>query len=99
MTGNHPSTHSASTTETMKSVVALALASFLMAGCQSMSSTAVGTTEKEWLRSTFIADLAYMDGNVKAYRSGGVYYYFVDGQLKRIDQGMLPAQTIRLEIR
>jgi hypothetical protein len=55
--------------------------------------------EKEWLRSTFIADLAYLDGNVKAYKSGGAYYYFLDGKLIRIDQGMLPAQTIRLELK
>lgn len=83
----------------MKSALLLALLSFLIAGCQSMSSTTMGMSEKEWLRGTLIADLAYMDGNVKAYRSNGMFYYFVDGQLKRIDQGMLPAQTIRLEIR
>jgi hypothetical protein len=73
--------------------------SLLMIGCQSMSTTQIGITEKDWLRSTFIADLAYMDGNVKAYKSGGIYYYFVDGKLNRIDQGMLPAKTIRLELR
>ena len=73
--------------------------SLLMVGCQSMSTTQIGITEKDWLRSTFIADLAYMDGNVKAYKSGGIYYYFVDGKLNRIDQGMLPAKTIRLELR
>jgi hypothetical protein len=73
--------------------------SLLMLGCQSMSTTQIGITEKDWLRSTFIADLAYMDGNVKAYKSGGIYYYFVDGKLTRIDQGMLPAKTIRLEVR
>ena len=73
--------------------------SLLMIGCQSMSTTQIGITEKDWLRSTFIADLAYLDGNVKAYKSGGIYYYFVDGKLNRIDQGMLPAKTIRLELR
>ena len=72
---------------------------FALIGCQSMSSTQVGMTEKEWLKSTFIADLAYLDGNVKAYRSGGMYYYFVDGKLLRIDQGVLPAKTIRLELK
>ena len=73
--------------------------SFFLLGCQSMSATQTGMTEKDWLRSTFIADLAYMDGNVKAYRSGGMYYYFLDGKLSRIDQGVLPATTIRLEVR
>ncbi len=76
--------------------VAIALA---LVGCQSMSSTQIGMTEKDWLRRTFIADLTYMDGNVKAYRSGGMYYYFVDGKLSRVDQGVLPAKTIRLEVR
>jgi hypothetical protein len=71
----------------------------LLSGCQSMSSTAVGMNEKDWLRNTLIADLAYMDGSVKAYRSGGMYYYFVDGKLQRVDQGMLPAKTIRLELK
>jgi hypothetical protein len=82
----------------MKSIAAVVI-SLLLIGCQSMSSVQIGMTEREWLRSTFIADLAYMDGNVKAYRSGGVYYYFVDGKLSRIDQGILPANTIRLEVR
>ena len=82
----------------IKTIASLVL-SLLLVGCQSMSTTQIGITEKDWLRSTFIADLAYMDGNVKAYRSGGIYYYFVDGKLTRIDQGMLPAKTIRLEVR
>ena len=82
----------------MKSIAAVVI-SLLLIGCQSMSSVQIGMTEREWLSSTFIADLAYMDGNVKAYRSGGVYYYFVDGKLSRIDQGILPANTIRLEVR
>ena len=82
----------------MMKITGVAILMFL-GGCQSMSSTQIGMTEKDWLRSTFIADLSYMDGNVKAYRSGGAYYYFVDGKLTRIDQGVIPAQTIRLEMR
>jgi hypothetical protein len=82
----------------MKKITGVAILLFLV-GCQSMSSTQIGMTEKDWLRSTFIADLSYMDGNVKAYRSGGMYYYFVDGKLNRIDQGVIPAKTIRLEVR
>ncbi len=70
-----------------------------LVGCLSMSSTRIGMDEKEWLRSTFIGDLAYLDGDVKVYRSGGMYYYFLNGRLVRIDQGVLPAQTIRLEVR
>ena len=81
------------------SMLACSLLLSSLAGCLSMSSTRLGMDEKEWLRSTFIADLAYLDGDVKAYRSGGAYYYFLNGKLIRIDQGMLPAQTIRLELR
>lgn len=71
----------------------------LLTGCLSMSSTAIGMDEKEWLRSTLIADQVYMDGQVTAYRSGGMYYYFLNKKLVRVDQGVLPAQTIRLEVR
>lgn len=56
-------------------------------------------TEKQWLRRTLIADVAYMEGSVKAYRSGGKFYYFNDGQLVRIDEGLLPAQRIQMEFR
>ena len=77
----------------------LVVAAFIGSGCQSMMTTELGVSEKEWLRGTFIADLTYADGNVKAYRSGGLYYYFADGKLRRIDQGMIPAQTIRIELR
>ena len=84
--------------KSMKKLTGFAIALFLV-GCQSTSSTQIGMTEADWLRSTFIADLSYMDGNVKAYRSGGMYFYFVDGKLNRIDQGVLPARTIRLEAR
>lgn len=68
-------------------------------GCQSTMGPQMGMTEKQWLRRTFIADLAYMEGNVKAYRSNGAYYYFRDGVLVKVDQGMLPAQKIELDIR
>lgn len=40
-----------------------------------------------------------MEGSVKAYRSGGKFYYFNDGQLVRIDEGLLPAQRIQMEFR
>lgn len=71
----------------------------LLAGCLSMSSVEIGMDEKDWLRSTLIADPVYRDGQVTAYRSGGVYYYFFNKKLVRVDQGVLPAQTIRLEVR
>ncbi len=83
----------------MMSSINLIFITLFLVGCQSMSSTKTGMTEKDWLQGTFIAELVYMDENVKAYKSGGMYYYFIDGKLIRIDQGVLPARTIRLEVR
>jgi hypothetical protein len=55
-------------------------------------------SEKQWLQRTLIADVVYMEANVKAYKSGQSYYYFVDGKLYKIDQGMIPPKKIQLEI-
>jgi len=70
-----------------------------LSGCLSTFGPEIGMTEKQWLHRTLIADVAYMKDNVKAYRSGGAYYYFKDGILVKIDEGMIPAQTINMEIR
>jgi hypothetical protein len=67
-------------------------------GCQSTFGPELGMTEKSWLRRTLVADLVYMEQGVKAYRSGGVYYYFVDGKLARIDQGRLPPQEVKVQL-
>lgn len=75
-------------------IIALALS-----GCQSTFGPQIGMTEKQWLHRTLIGDLVYMEGSVKAYRSNGAYYYFNDGVLVKIDQGMIPAQKIEMEIR
>ena len=74
-------------------------AALLLVGCQSTFGPQIGMTEKQWLRRTLIADVAYMEGSVKAYRSNGTYYYFRDGVLVKVDQGMIPAQKIEMEIR
>src|SRR5690606_26573125 len=71
----------------------------VLAGCQSTFGPQIGMTEKQWLRRTLIADVAYMDGNIKAYKSGGYYYYFREGVLVRIDPGIIPAQQINMQIR
>lgn len=81
-----------------KSAVILAFA-LAASGCQSTFGPQIGMTEKQWLRRTLIADVAYMEGNVKAYRSGGYYYYFRDGVLVKIDQGIIPPQQINMQIR
>ncbi len=73
--------------------------SLFFSGCISVIGPELGMTEKQWFRRTLVADLVYMEGNVKAYRSNGVYYYFHNGVLVRVDEGRLPAQKIELEIR
>lgn len=75
------------------------LALTILCGCQSTFGPTLGMTETQWLRRTLIADVAYMEGDIKAYRSSGSYYYFVDGVLVKIDEGMIPAQRIQMEIR
>ena len=67
-------------------------------GCMSTFGPKIGMSEKQWLRRTLIADIVYMEGDVKAYKSSGAYYYFVDGKLAKIDEGMIPAQKIQLEL-
>ncbi|ACB75879.1 hypothetical protein [Opitutus terrae] len=74
------------------------LAAAVMCGCQSTFGPKLGMTEKQWLHRTLIGDLVYMSGSVKAYRSHGVYYYFKDGILVRIDQGMIPPERIQVEV-
>ena len=82
----------------MKATLLALFVALLMVGCASTFSPEIGMSEKLWLRTTLIADLAYMEKNVKAWKSGGVYYYFVDGKLAKVDQGKLPAQKILMEI-
>jgi len=77
----------------------IALIALAATGCQSTFGPQIGMTEKQWLRRTLIADVAYMEGSVKAYRSGGAYYYFREGVLVKIDQGIIPAHRIEMEIR
>lgn len=82
----------------MKRMAAVLTLCAALTGCMSMFPVELGITEKQWLRTTLVADLAYMDGNVTAYKSNGSFYYFRDGKLVKVDQGFLPAQTIRLEV-
>jgi hypothetical protein len=71
-----------------------ALGFLLLTGCVSTFAPSIGMTERHWLRTTLVADLAYMEGSVKAYRSGGAYYYFKDGVLVKVDNGRIPAEQI-----
>lgn len=77
---------------------AIFLAAVALTGCQSTFGPELGMTEKHWMHTTLIADLAYMEGGITAYRSNGAYYYFKNGILVKVDQGMLPPQKIEMEI-
>lgn len=79
-------------------LVPILLASVVLSACMSTFGPKIGMTEKQWLRTTLIADTAYMEGNVIAYRSNGAYYYFKNGILVKIDEGMIPAQQINMDI-
>ena len=80
-------------------LVPVLLMSVALSSCMSTFGPKIGMTEKHWLRTTLIADSAYMEGNVTAYRSNGAYYYFKDGILVKIDEGMIPAQQINMDIK
>ncbi len=78
----------------MKSLVALPLLvlALAFAGCTFVPET--GMAEKRWLRHNDLAQLVYIEGNIKAYRSGGSYYYFKDGLLVQAGSTLIPASTV-----
>ena len=53
-----------------------------------------GMKEKKFLNNTVTYDLVYIEGNVKAYRSGGSYYYFKDGLLVKVIPQLIPADKV-----
>lgn len=81
----------------MKKIVLLLLASssLLLSACAFFPYSAkAGSSEASFLRNTVTSDLVYLDGNVKAYRSGSAYYYFKDGRLVKVLPQLLPAEKI-----
>ena len=72
---------------------------FILGGCSTTSIERVGISEDDWLKSVWAKRLVYLDSDVKAYMHDFKYYYFMNGKLIRIDTGVIPAQTIRLEVR
>jgi hypothetical protein len=79
-----------------KNVLLLLLPLLLLSSACSMFtySTKIGMKEKKWLYNTVASDLVYAEGNVKAYRSSGSYYYFKDGVLVKVTQSLLSADKI-----
>jgi hypothetical protein len=57
-------------------------------------TTKIGMNEKKWLNNTTASDLIYIEGNVKAYRAAGSYYYFKDAKLAKVTQSLLKAEQI-----
>jgi hypothetical protein len=70
----------------------LGLLALLLASCTYVPK--IGMKEKKWLNNTISFDLVYMEGNAKAYRSGGSYYYFKDGKLVKVGQELISADKI-----
>lgn len=67
----------------------------LTSACSMLTySTKLGMGEKRWLYHTVASDLVYVEGNVKAYRAGGSYYYFKDRKLVKVTQSLLKADQI-----
>ena len=75
-----------------------AILSLSLSACQSLVGAKIGMSEQAWLATTLIGDLVYMEGSVKAYQSGGIYYYFRDGILVKVDRGRIPAQVIIMDV-
>lgn len=69
-----------------------------VSGCLSMTAPQLGMTEKDWLRSTLIGDVAHIDGDFRVYRSNGAYYYFRQGKLVKVDEGQEIPKKIAIEI-
>ena len=65
----------------------------LLAACGTFTPQ-IGMQEKKWLRHTTAADVVYIEGNIKAYRAGGSYYYFKDGLLEKVTPQLLTADKI-----
>ena len=82
----------------MKKIALILLASLSLglSGCSTLFpySAKVGSTENSFLRNTITADLVYLEGDVKAYRSNGSYYYFKDKKLVKVGPKLLQADQI-----
>jgi len=69
------------------------LVTLLATGCMTYVPK-VGMKEKKFLNNTVTYDLVYIQGNVKAYRSGGSYYYFKDGLLVKVIPELVSADKV-----
>ncbi len=76
-------------------ITLLASLSLLVSACTMFPyAPKVGSSEGSFLRNTISYDLVYLEGNVKAYRSNGSYYYFKDRKLVKVGPELLAADKI-----
>lgn len=61
-----------------------------------MSSGVVemGTTERQWLKQTLIADRMYQEDSVTAYKSGQRFFHFRGGVLVKVDTRLHAASDV-----
>ncbi|HRJ47352.1 MAG TPA: hypothetical protein PKY38_08325 [Opitutaceae bacterium] len=64
-----------------------------LAACTYVPRT--GMSERKWLRNTFSFDLVYIQGDMKAYRSAGSYYYFRNGTLVQVTPTLLSPDKVQ----
>lgn len=64
-----------------------------LAACTYVPRT--GMSEKKWVRNTFSYDLVYIQGDMKAYRSAGSYYYFRNGRLVQVTPNLLSPDKVQ----
>jgi len=54
----------------------------------------IGTGERRFVSNAYSADLVYIEGNIKAYRYAGSYYYFRDRRLAQVTPTLIPADQV-----
>lgn len=55
----------------------------------------LGMRESRFVRNSFSSDLVYIEGDVKAYRYSGSYYYFKAGRLAQVSPSLVAADQIQ----
>jgi hypothetical protein len=54
----------------------------------------IGTGERRFVNNSYSAELVYIDGNIKAYRYSGTYYYFRDRRLVQVTPTLISADKV-----
>lgn len=54
----------------------------------------IGTGERRFVSNSYSAELVYIEGNIKAYRYSGSYYYFRDRKLVQVTPTLVSADKV-----